>query len=351
MPNNRFYLITITALLLLLGYLTYQISRPFLAPIAWAIVISIVFYPLYAYILRFVKWKPVASFIVLLIVIMIIIGPFSYTSYLLLDEVRNLSGSIDSGQIDSVKNVLSHPAVRSFLKKYGGMLHITVSEEELQKTIIENISGIGRSLLSMVPGGLGNVMGAAVNFVFMIFAVFFILKDGAGFLKMVRDYLPFSADHSNRLAVQIRDIIVSTIYGGVVVAILQGIIGGIAYALLGTHAPVLWGLATAIASFIPLLGTFAVWGVISAYFFIQGMAWKGFVLVFVGVFGISMVDNILKPVIIGSKTKMHILVIFFSVLGGINFFGLIGLIMGPLVVAVFVSLVKIFRSIEVGQDV
>ncbi|MBF0328369.1 MAG: AI-2E family transporter [Nitrospirae bacterium] len=350
MQTNRFYILASTALLLLLGYLTYGILQPFLAPLAWAIVISIVFYPVYAYILRYLKWPVAASLAVLLLITIVLIGPFSYTFYLLIDEARSLSESFDRGQLESVKNVLNHPTINKVTRNIGRIFNLSLADVQMQKQLTESLSKVGKTIISMIPTGIGNVMSALVNFVFMMFAVFFILKDGSSFMKKLRDYLPFSEENKNTLTVQVKDVVVSTIYGGVVVAIVQGIIGGITYALLGTHSPVLWGLATAISSFIPLVGTFAVWGVIAAYFFIQGTIWKGVVMIVVGVLGISMVDNVLKPIIIGSKTKMHILVIFFSVLGGINFFGLIGLIMGPLVVAVFISVLKIFKDIESGQS-
>ncbi|MCL4492916.1 MAG: AI-2E family transporter [Nitrospirae bacterium] len=348
MANNRFYFISMVALVLGLGYLTYQVIRPFLAPIAWAIVLSIVFYPLYIFILRYVRWRSIASLITLFIIILIIIGPFSYVSYLLVSEIQNISGSLNSGTIESIKDLMDHPGIRHITGRISSLFNISITGAELNKALIDGVSRLGKEIVRNIPVGLGNVMTVLAEFIFMAFAVFFILKDGADFLKRSRNYMPFSEEQKGRLATQIRDIIVSTIYGGVIVAIIQGIIGGIAYALLGIQSPVLWGLSTAIASFVPLLGTFAVWGVITMYFFIQGAIWKGSILLLVGIFGISMVDNILKPVLIGARTRMHILVIFFSVLGGINLFGLIGLIMGPLVVALFISVVEIFRNFEGG---
>lgn len=349
MANNRFYTVIMAVLVLVLGYLTYQVIRPFLAPIAWAIVLSIVFYPLFIFVMKYVKWRSMASLITVFIILLIIIGPFSYISYLLVDEIQNISGSLDGGTVESVRDLLGHRGVRYVAEKIGSLFNVSITEAELYKAITGNLSMVGKEILRNIPVGVGNVMGLFVNFIFMAFSIFFILKDGADFLQRSRDYMPFSEEQKGRLATQIRDIIVSTIYGGVIVAIVQGIIGGIAYALLGIHSPVLWGLATAVASFVPLLGTSAVWGVITLYLFIQGEVWKGVILLLVGVFGISMVDNVLKPVLIGARTRMHILVIFFSVLGGINLFGLIGLILGPLVVALFVSVVEIFRNFEGGR--
>ncbi len=144
--------------------------------------------------------------------------------------------------------------------------------------------------------------------------------------------------------------VVSTIYGGVVVALIQGLMGGFTFFFVGVPSPVIWGVAISIMSFIPMLGTFSIWGPAVVYLFLQDMFAQGMVLLMIGTFGISMVDNILKPIIIGGRTKMPTLLIFFSVLGGIKIFGLIGLVLGPLVVALFISVLEIFRNIEGGSE-
>ena len=143
--------------------------------------------------------------------------------------------------------------------------------------------------------------------------------------------------------------IVSTVYGGVVIAIIQGILGGLAFYVIGIESPAVWGVAMSIMSFVPLLGTFAVWGPTAVYLVVEGSLMEGVGLFIFGVLVISMVDNILKPLIIGSRTKMHTLIILFSVLGGIKLFGMIGLIMGPLITAVFVSVFEIIQNIEASR--
>jgi predicted PurR-regulated permease PerM len=347
---NRFYFLTTTALLLILGYLSYQILKPFLSPIVWAIVFSIVFYPLYAFILKFVKWKSIASLITLVIILLIILGPFSYLSYLLAKELKGISDYMEGGKLETLQNVLQHPSIKKVVDKLLSLFNL--SEGELNKAIIDTVSRLGKEMLGRITSGLGDIATISLNFIFMAFTTFFLLKDGPEFLKKVRHYmpLPFSKEQKDKLATQIRDIIISTIYGGVAVSITQGIIGGVAFSILGIPSPVVWGLAISIASFVPLLGAFSVWGPATVYLFIKGEVLKGIALAIIGTFGISLIDNILKPIIIGGRTKMPVLVIFFSVLGGLKLFGLIGLIMGPLVLALFVSVIEIFRSIEGGEN-
>jgi predicted PurR-regulated permease PerM len=348
MISNRFYSITLTFLVLALGYLSYQVLKPFLSPIAWAVVLSLVFYPVYAFILKYIKLRSAASLITLAMILLIIIGPFSYLSFLLVAELKSISEYVEGGRLETMQKAFEHPIVRNAMERITASFDLT--EEELTKTVISNISQLGKELVIKITKSMGDIVTAAVNFIFMAFAIFFLLKDGTGFVKRIHEYLPFQEEQKNRLETQVRDIIVSTVYGGVAVAVIQGIIGGIAYYFLDVPSPVFWGLSTAVASFIPLIGAFAVWGPATIYLFIQGTALKALVLAIVGVFGISMIDNILRPIIIGGRTKMPILVIFFSALGGIKLFGLIGLIMGPLVLAVFVSVIEIFRSIELRQD-
>lgn len=349
MIANRFYFIILTSLVILLGYLSFLILRPFLTPIAWAIVFSIVFYPLYAFTIKYIKWKSFASLITLIIILLIILGPFSYFSYLLVNELSTLADHLELGRPEALKRVLQNPSIKPIVDKVLSILNTT--EEALDKAISDYISRLGRGLVGRITKGMADIITISVNFIFMVFSLFFFLRDGPELFKRVRDYLPFSEEQKDRLGKQIGDIVISTIYGGVAVSIIQGIIAGVAFYFLGIPNPIVWGLATSIASFVPLIGAAGIWVPATLYLFLIGEVVKGIILVIVGVFGISMIDNILKPIIIGSRTKMPILIIFFSVLGGIKLFGLIGLIIGPLVMAIFVSVLEIFRNIESGQDV
>ena len=180
----------------------------------------------------------------------------------------------------------------------------------------------------------------------MILSTFFFLGDGPEFIEKISNFMPFSKKQKDRLLQQTKDIIVSTMYGGVTVAAAQGIIGGILFAALGIPSPVLWGFTMFIASFIPMVGTFIIWGPAAGYLFFQGFYLKGTIMVLVGVFAISSVDNIIRPLIMKGKTKMPVIAIFFSILGGIKLFGFIGLIVGPLVFALFVSVFEIFSYSE-----
>jgi len=194
--------------------------------------------------------------------------------------------------------------------------------------------------------GITNVFAVLLDFVFMLFTTFFFLMDGTAFLDKAQDYLPFNEAQKRRLTNQVKDMVISTVYGGVVIAIIQGLLGGVAFYMIGIEAPALWGVAMSVTSFVPVLGTFAIWGPTAGYLVFQGDYLHGVGLFLFGALVIGSVDNILKPLIIGSRTKMPTILILFSVLGGIRFFGMIGLVMGPLIIALFISVVELFKTIE-----
>lgn len=348
MPINRFYFISLLGLVILLGYLCYHIFKPFFSPIAWAIVLAIVFYPLFDLIKRYIRRKSLASFIALFLILLIIIGPFSYISFMIAMELKDLPRYLQEGGMEEIRKTIESPYIKGILERIMKTLNVT--EREIEESIVNNLSQFGKGLLDKFTKGIGNILSLGINFAFMTIALFFILKDGIDFLKKFTDYLPFSEDQKDRLVTQTRDVVVSTIYGGVAVAIVQGSIGGLTFFLLGISSPALWGLAISVASFIPLIGAFGVWGPMTVYLFLRGEILHGIILALVGTFIISLIDNILKPIIIGGRTKMPVLLIFFSVLGGIQLFGLIGLIMGPLVVAIFISVIDIFRHVEEGGN-
>jgi predicted PurR-regulated permease PerM len=134
----------------------------------------------------------------------------------------------------------------------------------------------------------------------------------------------------------------ATIFGGILIAVIQGVLGGLAFWVLGLHSPVLWGTAMAFFSFIPVGGTALIWGPTCIILFIEGAFLEGIILLLIGILVIGMVDNFLRPFFISSKTKIHPLLLFFAVLGGIQVFGLIGVVAGPLVATICLTLIEIY---------
>ncbi|MBF0319510.1 MAG: AI-2E family transporter [Nitrospirae bacterium] len=341
--NNKFYIITLLLLLLLFGYLMYNVIKPFLNPIAWAVVLGIVFYPVYNLCNKYLHWRNAASLITVLIIVFIIIGPFTYILILMGMELLSLIQYVEVGKFEQYTELLSSGPLR-WLDEH---MHIYkyVGTEEIKEKILSGIATFGRSVMPQLTIGVKNVLGIVVDFALMVITLYFFFLDGPVFIQRVRDYLPFTDAQKDRLAAQTKDMVVSAIYGGVAVALSQGIAAGLVFYFLGIRAPLLLGAATYLMSFIPFGGVI-VWGGVDIFLFLNGSYLKGAILLFLGIFGISMIDNILRPIIVSGRTKISFLLIFFTVIGGLGYFGLIGLILGPLVVVIFLSLFDIFKTID-----
>jgi predicted PurR-regulated permease PerM len=346
MSERAFVSRVLTVLIVILGYLSFQVIRPFLTAIMWAIILTVVFYPMHQFIARYMKSNTLSSLISLFIIILIIVGPVSYILYLLVSEISSLVSYVGSKS----RGLSVDPLIMSLVKKV--LSHFGVSSAELTRSLAQNISLLAKKAASQVPRQAGSVLTVSFDSLLMMVALFFLLKDGPGVLKRGLDYIRVSKKRKERLKTQVQDIIVSSIYGGVFSAFAHGIVGGVAFAITGIPSPVLLGLAAAISSLIPLAGSAIVWGPVIIYLFIIGKVLKAVILIAIAAAMIPAIDNLLRPFLVGTRGQIPFVIIFFGILGGLEFFGLIGLVMGPLVLAVFISLLTLYYEIssENGAD-
>jgi predicted PurR-regulated permease PerM len=342
--DRRMSSVSMLFLVALFGYLSYLILKPFLSPLLWAIVLSILFYPVYAFILKYVRIRNIAAAVSLLIIILIILGPVSYLSFLLVRELAGLREYFENGAFEKFKELQEHPLISRITGRLTALLNISTGD--LYQRAIESLSELRSGLISALTRGVGDIVLSALNFAFMSVALFIFLKDGPEFLSKIRLYLPFSETQKNRLMKQISDIVVANLYGGFIIAVVEGVLGGIGFAVVGLSSPVLWGFAMAVASFMPIIGPFAIWVPAAVYLMVTGELARGIGLAVYGFVIIGLADNVLRPIVVGKRTQMHFLVLFFSLLGGIKLFGLLGLILGPLIIAIFISMLQIARTGE-----
>ncbi len=340
MKAERLYTTISLAIILGLFYLLYKVLSPFLITIAWAMVLSITFYPLYKVLLKFVKRPGISSIITILIIMVLIVGPFTYIISALVNEVTNIYSNIEEKGFDAITKIQEHPGFTSIYKKLGSF--VAAENLDLKKGIINTLKTIGEYIGKHISDIFTNAVVLIMNFIIMFLTIFYFLKDGEKLAEYLKGLLPFSGEQKRRLTIRAKEMVIAAIYGGVVVGLAQGILGGLAFLIFGLPSPVFWGTAMAVFSLVPLFGTFIVWGPASLFLFLSGSYGKGFGFLLYGILIISMADNILKPIIIGSRTKLHTLLIFFSVLGGIKFFGFIGFILGPLITALSLSLLEIY---------
>jgi len=329
---------TIIAVVVVLA-LTFLIVRPFLIAIISAAVLAYLFYPLYKhlmkYVPRFLPKETVAALITVFLIVLIVIIPMIPLTGLLASEMR-------SGYLFFQKRVTA-PDFRfdipPGLSPYVG----DVSQYKQQ------IASFGAQIIGWLQGVVQVIPNVVLNIFIAIFSIYFFLKGGKNIYGFLQDVFPLPQGRYTQIFARFDDLSRGMILGQIVVGFMHGILAWAAYAFLGVPNPVLWAFLTAIISIIPVLGAGLVWAPVAIYLIIKGYmvgtAWKGFVLLVYGLVVMSTIDNILKPKIIGDRSRIHPLVILLGVLGGINLIGLPGIIIGPLVLALFDIVMEIFRDV------
>ncbi len=209
--------------------------------------------------------------------------------------------------------------------------------------------GMQRVLAFLAPraGGLVADAFATLGSLFvMLFALFFMLRDYRALGQRIRNVLPLPERERERLIAETRDLIIASVGAGLLVAAVQGLIGGVTYWLLGINAPVVWGVAMAICALIPLVGSTLVWVPTALWLLLSGEVARGVILVLVGVLGIGLVDNVLRPLLLSGRTSASGLVIFLGLLGGVSAFGFIGLVIGPIILVTAGNLLSVFTRVD-----
>ena len=328
------------AIILLLFYLFYKILNPFLITIAWAMVLSITFYPLYKLVLKYLHRPWAASLVTLIAILITMFGPFSYIVSALTNEITNVYSAIEEKGIDTITNIQSYPKLQELLQKLAS--YETLKGFNLQESIVNSLKSVGGYFVKHVSDVFTNVFVLLFNFIIMCLTIYYFLKDGETLTEYLKKLLPFSEKQKHKLVERVKETIIAAVYGQLAVGVVQGMFGGIAFWALGLPSPVFWGTVMAITSLVPLFGTFLVWGPAVVILILSGSLGKGIGLLLFGALIISSIDSVLKPLIIGGRAKLHTLLVFFSVLGGIKFLGFLGFILGPLIAALCLSLFEIY---------
>jgi predicted PurR-regulated permease PerM len=344
MLKERIYTTLSIAIIFILLYLLYRMLYPFLTTIAWAMVLSITFYPLYKGLLRFLKRPWLSSLLTLLFILILVIGPFTYIVGSLIKETTDLYITIEKKGFEAIAEIQRHPRIEGIFERIR--LYKMFEDFDIQEEVVTTLKGIGKYIAQNFSNLFRNAIMLVVNFVIMCFTIFYFLKDGNSLANYIKTLLPFTEIQKERLERRVKEMVVAAIYGGVAVGIAQGTLGGIAFYAFGISSPVFWGTTMAFFSLVPVFGTFLIWGPAGLILILSGEYVKGIGLLLYGAIIISSVDNIIKPMVIGERTKMHILLVFFSVLGGIRFFGFLGFILGPLITALCLSLLEMHRYEE-----
>ena len=334
------FLVSVTALSL---YFCYVLFSPFIKPLLSAAVIAIVFYPIHLRIQRALRSPSLAALASTIIVLLLIVVPAAAIVLSIKGEVTDLYTLIDQKSTESgglnplVSHLLERPM--QWIGKY-----VDLSQVDLRASLLGRLRELSAFIVAegwMIVGGLTNFV---VNAMITFFTLFFLFREGRSIRRRTAAVLPLNSEQVEKLFGGIENTIIGTVYGGLVVAAVQGMFVGLALWALGVASPVLWGVVASFFALLPLVGTAVVWVPASIFLLASGSWVKAVILVVWGVFVVGTVDNILRPYLISGRVQMHTLLIFFAVFGGVNVFGFLGLIIGPVILAVTTTLLGLLRD-------
>jgi predicted PurR-regulated permease PerM len=328
-------LATLTAAL----YLCWQMLAPFINVLLWAGVLTLTFAPVHRRILARTR-RPNLSAILSTLCVVIVIGvPTGLVTWAIVREIMPAVTTLQA----AIGRFLDPRADHA-----GPFTHWLAQYIDLDQTrtrITEQLGAIGGELAGRAVSIVGDVVGIVVQTLFVVFVMFYVFRDGA----MIRDALASAIPLRNRQTLEVltrvREVVGASVNGVLVIATIQGTLGGIAFAALGLPSATLWGVVMIFLSLIPVAGAFVIWLPAVIYLAATGAWVKAILLLIAGVL-ISLVDNFMRPRLVGKRAKLHDLFIFFAVLGGLHVFGLIGLVLGPVTLAVALSLFEAFRHPE-----
>lgn len=331
LQRNFFFALLFVVTLAFLGLI-----RGFLQPIFWAIALGIVVYPLHIWLLkRFNGRESLAAMVGVFAVVIVVILPLIGIGAAVTAEAAALYERLDAdnGGLDQLysRATDSMPSVVALLQRFG--IDPTRLEGQLSSAAVTASQFIAQRAVSFGQ----NTLRITVFFFLMLYLLFFFLRDGQRLLDGLVRALPFGDERERHLLARFAEVSRATIKGTLVVGIVQGAIGGIAFAVLGIGAPVLWGVVMALASILPAVGPALVWLPAAVLLIANGQIVGGIVLILVGVFVIGLVDNLLRPILVGRDTRMPDYLVLLSTLGGLAGFGLAGIIIGPIIAAFFLS--------------
>jgi predicted PurR-regulated permease PerM len=321
------------------------ILLPFYGAVFWGSVLAIIFTPFYRKLLVLTKQRPnLAALTTLLICLIAVILPVIVMTASMLQEGVAVYQRIRSGELNFgayFQQVISGlpPWLVNLLDR-SGLTNISELQEMLSTGVLEGSQFIAMHALSIGQ----NTFEFVISFGIMLYLLFFLLRDGAALSSKIKQSIPLSTEHKRHLFSKFTTVIRATVKGNVVVAAIQGALGGVIFSLLGIQGALLWGFVMAFLSLIPAVGAGLIWVPVAIYFLVTGATWQGIVLIAFGVFVIGLVDNLLRPVLVGRDTKIPDYVILISTLGGLVLFGLNGFVLGPVIAALFIAAWDLFSS-------
>lgn len=323
------------------------ILLPYYGAVFWATVLAIVFAQPHRRLLRSMRQKrTLAALAMVMIILMMVILPATLVGVMLVQEGLGVYERIQSGELNigeffqRIFGIL--PGWLTDLLDRFGVTNLGVTQERLSSSLMEGSQFLAERALSIGQ----NTFAFILNLFIVLYLLFFFFRDGDYLSKRIRDAIPLRVEQQRGLFTKFTVVIRATVKGNIVVALVQGALGGLIFWFLGVRAPMLWAVLMALLSLLPVVGAGLVWLPVAIYFLVTGAIWQGILLIAYGVLIISLVDNVLRPILVGKDTKMPDYVVLITTLGGIAIFGLNGFVIGPVIAAMFIAVWDIFSTLR-----
>lgn len=343
-------------ILLVLAVISFFIVKPFITAILAGVILAYLLYPLCDIFNKKIKSRALCSFLILLIVFIIILLPFFFI-------IGSFAGNNASGMMTSISNFgssFSGEAIKANCKERADFLcnsmvsMVDQVEAPYSKFIIgSGLSQLSEFIIKRITSIILEIPSMILGIFIMFFVLYYLLKDGGQFVEGLKGIIPLDKKDREKMFKELGDVVHATIYGNIIVALIQGLIAGLGFWVLGFGNAWILGILVAFAALIPIVGTAIIWLPVSLYAILMGMIQadnsgiiKGVIMILWGALAVSTVDNFLKPKIIGTKTHLHPVFILIGILGGIIVFGFIGIIIGPVILSALIIFTKIYADRE-----
>ena len=314
-------------------YLCYRMAVPFLPVLVWALTLAVLFTPLQVWLESKLKHSSLAAIVSILLIGAIVVVPVIFVGeQLLLQALKGtqlIETKVASGEWR--RTLEAQPQLAPILNKAERYI-------DLPGTLKTFTAWLGDTAGSIVKGSVFQVLGLCL----VLYVLFFFLRDRRLVLKSTMFLSPLSQAEMGRLYKRVGDTIHATVYGTFAIAAVQGLLGGLMFWWLGLPAPLLWGLVMGLLAIVPMLGAFVVWGPAALFLALEGNWGSALTLALWGMLVIGTIDNLLRPIFVGNRLKLHTMLTFLSVVGGLLLFGPAGLILGPVVLTITISLLEIW---------
>ncbi len=330
MADEKMSKIFFVAILLFLLILTFFIIKPFFSYMIIGAVLAGAFSPVYKWLLKKIKKENICASIMIIIILVLIIIPTFFVTTKLVSEAGKAYRAFSNQ--DFIERA------QSFVSSNIGL------NIDIQKIASDIFLTIRNSIVDVAPGIISSIAEVLLGLFVMFFVMFYIFKGGDSIYETIKDSIPLKKKYKDNLFSEVELVLKGVLYGQVLTAIIQGTIGGLLLFIFGVPNSLFWGFIMIILSFLPIIGTPIIFVPAGIFMIYQGNIFSGIMIIVLGFLIVTNIDNIIKPKLISSKSKIHPVIALIGVLGGLAVFGFVGLILGPIILALLNVLLKFYKE-------